>query len=414
MSVAVTTSGPAQSTWWQRLTGTEPKTIVTETSRTEITNDPGGSFSWKTALRNGGIGAGVAGVLGGVALLGKVALPVIGKVVSVAGLAKLAGVGAAIGIATAAIPLIAPKVKESPAAKAALVGAGIGAAAGALLPLLPIPIGAAIGAGVGLLIHHRKNHPVTNPTEYPGYRAYPGYVPAGTSQGDSPVPAGLVPVTPNYGSYAGTAMNPYATGSYGYPASGYTQGYGQGYGTQGYGSVPYGVAVNPYATGVAASPYGYGSLAATPGQVQQPAAAAPAAAPKPAAVRRPKATKAAARPKAKTFTDKLGNVRQVGTGTIVRAAKATPGIGRVQAGTAAPVGATAPAGYGVPTTAGATGGLAELTNVGSYVPGMSSALPFSGGSPFAATSPYAATMGAVPQTAAATMQPTAIPARPVA
>src|SRR5690349_9415917 len=119
MSVTIATTSPAQSTLWQRLTGTEPKTVVTETSRTEITSDPGGSFNLKTALRNGGIGAAIAGALGGVSLLGKVALPIIGKVATVGGLAKLAGVGGAIGLATAALPIVAPKIRNNPTAKAA-------------------------------------------------------------------------------------------------------------------------------------------------------------------------------------------------------------------------------------------------------------------------------------------------------
>lgn len=410
MSVTIATSTPQQSSWWQRVTGTEPKTVVTETSRTEITNDPGGSFNLRTALRNGGIGAAVAGALGGVSLLGKVALPIIGKVVTVGGLAKLAGIGGAIGIATAALPLVAPKLRDSPTAKAALLGAGIGAAAGAILPLIPIPIGAAIGAGVALLIKHRKDNPNPIHTEYPGYRAYPGFVPAGTSPGDT-VPNGLVPVSPNYGMYGQTAQNPYGMGMPGYPAPGYTpQGsWGSPYGSS-YGASPYG-----------ASPYGYGmSLPATAGQAQQPVAT-PAVAPAPAPVRRPAATKTAVRSKAKTFTDKAGNVRQVGTGKILKPTTrvATAGVGTVPAGTPAPVGFGAPAGYGAPAA-----GIGQLTSPASYLPGMAGTLPFSGGSPFAAPAAGMSSLpSGLPQAVAgaaggypsvAGMQPTAIPARPVA
>ena len=94
MSVNVIPS-PQPASFWQRLTGTEPKTVVHESSTTTISSTPGGSFNLKTALRNGGIGAAVAGALGGVSLLGKVALPLIGKIGSVGGLVKLAGVGGA-------------------------------------------------------------------------------------------------------------------------------------------------------------------------------------------------------------------------------------------------------------------------------------------------------------------------------
>ncbi len=401
MSVTIATSTPQPSSWWQRLTGTEPKTVVTETSRTEIVNDPGGSFNLKTALRNGGIGAAVAGVLGGVSLLGKVALPVIGKVATVGGLAKLAGVGGGIGLATAALPLVAPKVRDSPTAKAALLGAGIGAAAGAVLPLVPIPIGAAVGAGVALLVKHRKDHPSPVHTQYPGYRAYPGYVPAGTSSGDV-VPgapgAGLVPVSPNYGMYGQTAINPYAMGSFGAPAPGYTPAgswgspYGSAYGASPYGASPYGA--SPYGP----NPYGYGmTLPATAGQVQQPVAT-PAVAPTPAPAARPAAAKAPVRTKAKTFTDGAGNLRQVGTGKILKPTTrvAPSGIDTVPAGMAAPVG------YGAPTA-----DLGQLTSPGSYLPGMAGALPFAGGSPFTAGA-----AAGVPSIAG--MQPSAIPARPIA
>ncbi len=402
MSVAIATT-PQQSTWWQRLTGTEPKTVVRETSTTEITSVPGSSFNLKTALRNGGIGAAVAGVLGGVSLLGKVALPIIGKVGSVAGLAKLAGVGGAVGLATAALPLLADKASTNPRLKAALVGAGIGAAAGALLPLIPLPIGAAIGAGVGLLVHHKRTHPDPVHTQYPGYRAYPGFVPAGTAPGDA-VPNGLVPVTPNYGMYGPTAMNPYAMGFPGYPAPAYglPSGVPAGYG---YGASPYG-----------ANSYGM-TLPATAGQVQQPVGA-PAAAPVAMPATRP-AAKAPVRTKAKTFTDTAGNVRQVGTGKIVKpTTRPAAGVRTGAAGISAPVGA-------LPTA-----GLGQLTSPASYLPGMAGALPFAGGSPFAAgaSTGLSALPQALPQAmagvatvpvgtpapVAAGMGPAAIPARPTA
>ncbi|MCW2925749.1 MAG: hypothetical protein JWM98_3153, partial [Thermoleophilia bacterium] len=256
-------------TWLQRLTGTEPRTVVEERSTTTVSSVAGGSFNFRTALRNGGIGAAIAGALGGVSLLGKVALPLIGKVASVGGLARLAGVGGAIGLATAALPIIVPALQRNPTAKAAAVGAGIGAAAGLVLPFVPIWLGAGIGAGVGLLIHNRRTHPAPTYEQYPGYEARPGYVPYGTGTG--PVPAGLVPVTPNYGSYAGAAMNPYGVGGYGGYGSPAIGGYG-GYGTAGY----------PVASG-------YGNPLSLPMQAQGQVPAAvgvPAAArPAPAAAR---------------------------------------------------------------------------------------------------------------------------------
>ncbi len=213
------------------------------------------------------------------------------------------------------------------------------------------------------------------------------------------VPNGLVPVTPNYGMYGQTAMNPYGMG-FGSPAPGYTpQGtwgspYGNAYGSA-YGMSPYG-----------ASPYGYGTLPATAGQVQQPVST-PAVAPASAPVRRPAATKKGAAPvrsKAKTFTDKAGNVRQVGTGKIVKPTTrvTTAGVGTVPTGTPAPVG------YGAPAA-----DLGQLTSPASYLPAMAGTLPFAGGSPFAAGAQ--ATAGLTAGYPAATgMQPTAIPSRPVA
>ena len=410
MSVSIATN-PQPASWWQRLTGTEPKTVIKETSTTEVTSVEGGSFNLKAALRNGGIGAAVAGALGGVSLLGKIALPIIGKVGSLGGLVKLAGVGGALGVATAAIPLIAPKVKDSPAAKAALVGAGIGGVAGAILPLMPTWLGAAIGAGVGLLVYNRHNRPAPDYPTYPGYVAYPGYRPMGVGGDDVAVPSGLVPVTPNYGAYAGSAVNPYGYGMNPMP-------YGTGYGVS--PAMPY---------GYGQSMYGYGmTLPMTAGQQQvipqaqqvvaQPVAtAAPqTAAPKPAG--KPKY------PNAKTWIDKQGNVRQVGTGKILKAAAGA----QAAPAAAAPV-ATAPA-YDTGTSA-----LGQLTSPASYLPGMASSLPMSGMSPLGAgTSGLASLYGMNPQMAAmslpattaataasatgamtpASLQTAAMPARPTA
>lgn len=318
MSVNIVPPVSAQSpSLLQRVFGAQPRTVVHETSTTTITQDPGGRFSLKAALRNGGIGAAVAGALGGVSLLGKVALPLVGKVGSVAGLAKLAGVGGAIGIAAAAIPLLAPKVQRSPAAKAALTGAAIGAAAGAVLPLLPIGIGAAVGAGVGLLIHRSRTNPRPEYAEYPGYSAYPGFVPAGPGAG-----AGYPGAFPT-GGYGGVPM--------GYPGAGAYPGYGTGVvgPTTGFPAYAgYGVSMLPMTAGAAqgtagAAPqltaaYGASPVGATvaPARVGGVPSAAPAAA-------RPAATKAPRFPGAKTWVDTAGNVREVGTGKVLKRAHAT-------------------------------------------------------------------------------------------
>lgn len=410
MSVAIAGS-PQPSTFWQRLTGTEPKTVVRETSTTTITNDPGGSFNVGTALRNGGIGAAVAGVLGGVSLLGKVALPLIGKVGTLSGLVKLAGVGGALGIATAAIPLVAPRVRNSPAAKAALTGAAIGVAAGAVLPLLPISMGAAVGAGVGLLVHHRRTNPATTYPGYPGYRAYPGYVPVGTAPGDLPPHPGMVPVTPNYGMHVGAAVNPYG---YGMPA-GYGQQVGSPYGAMaGYG------ATHGYG---GYGGYGYGpsmSLPMQAGQGQQ--VGRPAAAPITGPATRPATARPAGvarHPGAKTWIDKAGNVRQVGTGKVLRASATPAAAGRRLAAPAmAPQHAagTMPHGavpqYADPAALAAMSGMAGAS--GTY--GMPGMLPY--GMPAMASAQQASTpagayLGAA-MVPAAGIQPGAMPTRPVA
>lgn len=400
----VIAANPQPSTFWQRLTGTEPKTVVRETSTTTITNDPGGSFNVGTALRNGGIGAAVAGVLGGVSLLGKVALPLVGKVGSLSGLVRLAGVGGALGVATAAIPLIAPKIRHSPAAKAALTGAAVGAAAGAVLPLLPIPIGAAIGAGVGLLVHHRRTDPGPSYPGYPGYRAYPGFVPYGTSPGDLPPHPGMVPVTPNYGMHVGSAVNPYG---YGMP-----YGYGAGMPTGPYGAMP----------GYGAAGWGYGASMSLPmhagqGQVSRPTGlpvATPAAAP--AAARPTRPAGAPKHPGAKTWIDRSGNVRQVGTGKVLRpAAGATPTTrpmtaapGAQFAAGAMPAGSMANGAH--PAALAAMTGMAGLGSMGGMLP---YGLPGTTGASPQSFAPMGAHAGAA-MVPAAGIQPGMMPARPTA
>ena len=302
--MSVTIAAPMQSpSLWQRLTGTEPKTVIHEASTTTITNDPGASFHLKTAIRNGAIGAGLAGVLGGVSLLSKVALPVIGRVVSVPGLVRLVGVGGAVGAATAAVPLALSVARSNPTAKAATTGAVIGAAAGAVLPLLSIRSGAVLGAGVGLLVHHKRTHP-DDYAQYPGYTAYPGYVPytgygmgMGVTPGMSPW-GGVAPwggVTPWGGSLGTPTPMPYPMN----PAY-----------ASGYGILPSQAQARPQGM------VGVQPGLVQPGMVQAPPQGAVATGTPAPAVGRPAPKFANAR----TFTDGAGNVRTVGRGTIVKPA----------------------------------------------------------------------------------------------
>jgi hypothetical protein len=209
MSLIVTV--PQQGNWWQRLTGTSPQTVIRETSTTTITSSKGLDIG--EALRNGGIGAAVGAALGGASLLTKIAIPIIGKVGSVAGLARAATLGGAIGVGATALPFVIDYAKDRPAAKATLIGAGVGAAAGFVLPLLPTTIGAAIGAGVGYAIHRARNSNDVLPhyPTYPGFVARPGWVPYGTAPGMIP-PYGLTPVSPWMGGVphimgAGTSVS---------------------------------------------------------------------------------------------------------------------------------------------------------------------------------------------------------------
>lgn len=313
MSVTIATSPTQSPTLLQRIFGTEPKTVVKETSVTTIVNDPGASIDWKTALRNGGIGAALGAALGGVSLLTKTALPFIGKIASVGALGHLVGTAGAIGAATAAIPFLVDVSRRSPTAKAAIIGGSIGAAAGAVLPFLPVWLGAAAGAGIGLVAHkvheYNEQHPLPE-SPYPGYVASPGWAPYGA------VPAGMTSVVPVGG-----------------------QGYGYSAGYPSYGTVPYGYGATPYGYGAQMLPQtaatvtpGVMTAAPTVAPVAARAAVAPDAA-KPAAA----AKKAAKFPKAKTWVDKAGNVRQVGTGKVLKAAA---GVG---SGTSASVGSVPPA-----------------------------------------------------------------------
>ena len=358
MSVDIVTAPPTNHpSLLQRVFGTEPRTIIRESSTTTVVNEPGVGIDWKRALRNGGIGAAIGGALGGVSLLTKAALPFIGKVGSVAGLARLAGTAGVLGAATAAVPFLVEASRTSPTAKAAIIGGGIGAAAGAVLPFLPVWLGAAAGAGIGLMVHnarqHRDDYPVS---PYPGYVASPGWVPYGTGPGM--VPPGMTQVVPSFGAGYPNMGYPGA----GYPAAGYpVMGSPMnGYGSMGYG-VPtgYGMALPMQATaaaGVAPGVRAPGMVAGAPGMVAGAPAptggvptSAPGATAQPAAAAPRKAPRF---PGAKTWVDKSGNVRQVGTGKVLKAAAGGAGtagaagttnapgsvgaVGRVPAGVAAP------------------------------------------------------------------------------
>jgi hypothetical protein len=391
MSVDIVTAPPTNHpTLLQRVFGTEPKTVVHETSTTTIVNDPGVGIDWKTALRNGGIGAAIGGALGGVSLLTKAALPFIGKIGSVAGLARLAGTAGVLGAATAAVPFLIEASRNSPKAKAAIIGGSIGAAAGAVLPFLPVWLGAAAGAGIGLVVHnarqHRDDYPVS---PYPGYVASPGWVPYG-SNGQGMVPNGMTQVVPSFGAgypNAGYGAG-YPTAGYGYPTAGYPAN-GYGYPTG------YGMALPMQAAGAAgqagsaqamspqqqllmqqqvaaqqAAAAGSQSRAAMPGAVAMPATTgvAPSVAP---AVASPPAAGAVARtpkfPGAKTWVDKSGNIRQVGTGKVLKAA--TGGSGSAGAVGSVPTGAAAP---GIVPSTSAPGIVPTRTTV---LPSSSTALP---------------------------------------
>lgn len=380
MSVTIATSPTQSPTLLQRLFGTEPKTVVKETSVTTIVNDPGTGIDWKTALRNGGIGAAIGGALGGVSLLTKVALPLIGKVGSLAGVARLAGTGGAIGAAIAAVPFLVDVSRRNPTAKAAIIGGSIGAAAGAVLPFLPVWLGAAAGAGIGLVAHkvtsYNQEHPAPL-SPYPGYTASPGWSPYGQ------VPNGMTPVMP-YGQGVG-----YGPGVGFGQGMGYGQGYPVGYGASfggypaGYGAqilpqTAMGAPMNGQALTVAqqqallqqqqmqmlAAQQGLAPGAAAP-QVAPgaaaPSVAAPVAAPTAAPVK-----KVAKFPNAKTWVDKAGNVRQVGTGKVLKAAA---GSG---AGTSAAVGSVpSSAAPGVVPTAQTT----VLPQNAAVAPATTSSLP---------------------------------------
>lgn len=179
---------------------------------------PAKKLNVSAALRNTAIGGAIGGALGGVAMLVKHALPLIGKVTSLGGIAKLAGAGAGIGLATAVLPVAWPELAKHPALKAAVTGAGIGSAIGTFLPIPMLgPVsGAIIGAGIGMAIHFMSDNNRNNVYgfcgpygSFPPYGAYPQFgsqMPiAGAAQGPW-VPLGSVTVPGMPGAYGQTGM----------------------------------------------------------------------------------------------------------------------------------------------------------------------------------------------------------------
>lgn len=171
-----------------------------------------------TVLRNVGIGAGAGTIVGGLGLLTKVKLPLIGKVTSLAGLGRLAGAGAGIGLAAAVLPVLWPKLDQYPAAKAALTGAAIGGSVGAAVPFLSSIVGAIGGAVIGLGVHVVSKVSERKPWANTPFSTSPPNVPGPPELGRQYQPLGQFPG-------AGYPM------SGGYPMVGTAPGYGMGYGT---------------------------------------------------------------------------------------------------------------------------------------------------------------------------------------
>ncbi|MEO6866862.1 MAG: hypothetical protein ABI200_02455 [Gaiellales bacterium] len=96
MSVAIPPAPP--------IPGVLPQPFVTNDGRLHSVNES--TFHAGTLLKGAGIGAAVGGVLGGVALLGKIAIPLLGKVASLGGLLRFGLIGGAIGLAVAGVAMV--------------------------------------------------------------------------------------------------------------------------------------------------------------------------------------------------------------------------------------------------------------------------------------------------------------------
>ena len=391
LSITTDSGHPHGASFFDRvlgLRGNSTTTVVDSHTVTRVSTQLHHEFNLGETLRNTAIGGAIGAALGGAALLGKFALPLLGGVKNLAGVVRFGTLGAGIGLATAVLPVIAPSLNEHPVLKAALTGASVGATAGMFLPILsPVGgalIGAAIGAGVALFSNRDNNrYGWSNGTTCP-----PGVVgsPNGTPYGFNGTPYGY--------RKPGLLARIFGTSSYGpmanpaYAGMNYLQpGYSQ-----------YGASVGGSPTAYA-SPYGYGSPygqqlgmsapAPQAGMAMQPAMLAPAALPVPV-----RAAAKAAKAKA-TVVPKSKAAKKAAAKKAARKAAAKAAARQAAAAQAAQVGMPA----ATPLTNAAQGaamtGMAGLTNPASFLsPSMAGMMPFSGGSPFTAGQQF---MASTPQ-----------------
>jgi hypothetical protein len=96
MSVSIPPAPPIAGVLPQSFVGTDGRV-----------HGPGESrFNVGTLLKGLGIGGAVGGVLGGVSLLGKIAIPILGTAASLGGVLKFGLVGGAIGLAIAGVAMV--------------------------------------------------------------------------------------------------------------------------------------------------------------------------------------------------------------------------------------------------------------------------------------------------------------------
>lgn len=234
--------------------------VIEQRSVTRISNDT--TLNVGDAVRNTAIGGAVGGALAGVAYLAKISLPLLGKVTSLAGIARFAGAGAGIGLAATVLPVVWPKIDRYPALKAALTGAGIGASVGTLLPFVSPVFGAIVGAGIGLAVHFARRN-----------RNYGYYGYCGTGWGSGrPMPPGIgsmpryIPAPPFTGMPYGYRRPGLLQRIFGSPASSYGNAWAGAGMVGGYpmgmpGGYPMGAPgyYGPSMAGAYGAPYGLGS-----------------------------------------------------------------------------------------------------------------------------------------------------------
>lgn len=398
---------------FNRVHRTSPnETVVRTESTTTVRTQPVRRFNIGTTLRNTAIGGAVGSALGGVALLTKFSIPLLGKVSSLAGVAKFGAAGAGIGVATAVLPVVAPSINRHPMLKAALTGAGIGASAGMFLPLLS-PVfgaiaGAAIGAGVHLLKGRNDNDWRYNVGRSTGHACSgPGCGQCGAA-GMPPTPFGPPPfgaAGPWDGGYRKPGLLSRLLGGNGQwrPISNvYTGQSYVGYGAGHAGMLGYGGMYGPSMMGGLGSnltsplvpngmprpqiqqPLGYAGVpGASPQMAGAPAATGPVTA-GPAAAVRPRKPKKAKAPAKSRKPKKHAARRPARAARPVRPVRVPAGLGPV--GQAQGLGL--PQGLGMPQGVGLGMGMPQgtgLTNPSAFLgQGLGQALPFSGGSPFSA------------------------------